>query len=617
MPSNQAAPRPGIAEAKQRSLALVRQGKSWAHAMASVGRSERSYENWIKVDPAFREAVDLIRTIQRGATGLLDKPKISFEEFRKRYLHSTTFAHQLNMVDVIEGRTPRWLHPSMRWEPADRQFALINIPPDHAKTITISIDYVTYLICTQPQERIVLVSKTQELAKQMLWAIKQRLTHPKYRDLQADYGPPEGFDSGDAIWQATQIYLSSDSRDPDEKDPTVQCIGLGGQIYGVRSTLILVDDAVLLSNSNQYESQLRWIQQDVVSRVGDSGRVVVIGTRVDTVDLYRELRSPDRYEEGKSPWTSLRMPAVLDSADDPKDWQTLWPRSDRSWPGAKDSMDADGLYPRWDGSRLARRRALMDPRTWSMVYQQQDVSSDAIFDPREIRACVNGNRTVGPLSGTNEHHGRPEGMQGLHVICSMDPAMSGETATIAYAVDPRTLKRWVLEAHRMRAPSPQAIRDLIEAWTIKYQPTSWVVEKNAFQLFLTRDEHIRSFLASRGIPLLEHYTGTNKIDPDFGVASLAPLFTERMIELPSSHNSEGIKGLIEQLITWRPGARGKDLIQDLPMALWFAEIKVRELIESRTMRANSHANDKYIPRYRRRHQNVVRIDEFLQDQMSA
>ncbi|MEU1880328.1 hypothetical protein ABZ470_23730 [Streptosporangium sp. NPDC020072] len=617
MTRNQATYRPGISEAKRLALTAIREGKSWAAAMASVGRSERSYENWIRTDPAFRAELDLIRTTLHNKAGLVDKPKITFEEFRKRYLRSTTFPHQLNLVDVIEGRGPRWLHPSMRYEAADPQFVLINIPPDHAKTVTISIDYATYLICTQPQERIVLVSKTQELAKQMLWAIKQRLTHPNYRDLQADYGPAEGFDSGDAIWQQTQIYLPSDLRDPDEKDPTVQCIGLGGQIYGVRSTLILIDDAVLLSNANQYESQLRWLQQDVISRVGDTGRVVVIGTRVDSVDLYRELRSAERYEDGRSPWTYLSMPALLEGADDSRDWVTLWPRSDRPWPGSKDGCDADGMYPRWDGPRLARRRSVMDPRTWSLVYQQQDVSSDAIFSPKDVRACVNGRRTVGLLSGANENHGRPEGMQGLSVICAMDPAMAGETATVAYAVDPRTLKRWVLEAHRMRAPSPQAIRDLITAWTIKYEPTCWVIEKNAFQIYLTRDEHVRGFLASRGIPLLEHYTGTNKLDPDFGVASLAPLFTERMIELPSSHNSEGIKALIEQLITWRPGAKGKDLVQDLPMALWFAEIKAREIVDSRTMRANSHTNTKYVPRYRRGRQTVVRIDDYLHDQMSA
>lgn len=609
MARNQAQNRPGITEAKKVVLDAIRQGRTVDWALTSVGRHVRTFEYWRKADPAFASDVDLIRA--RRVNGV-DREKPSFEDFRRDYLGSQTFNHQLNMIDTIEGREPRWLHPSMTYERRSKNHVLINIPPDHAKTVTCTIDYVTYLIVTNPNERVVLVSKTQELAKQMLWAIKQRLTHPKYARMQQDFGPAEGYNSGDAIWQADRIYFPSSIRDPEEKDPTVQCVGIGGQIYGVRSTKIFLDDAVLLSNAAQHESQRRWLTQEVVTRLGDTGQLVIVGTRVDPVDLYSELRNRDNYpDEIDPPWTYLGMPAVLEYAEESAGWTTLWPRSDQRWQGSEDEADSDGLYPRWSGPKLANRRALVGPRIWSLVYQQQQVPSDSIFNPADIRACMNSKRTVGPLSATNRHHEREDGMQGLYVICSMDPAMAGETATIAYAVDPKTLKRYVLEANRMRAPSPQAIRDIITTWTDKYSPMTWVIEKNAFQLFLTRDEQIRSFLASRGISLVEHYSSNNKLDPDFGVASLAPLFSERMIDLPSSHNAEGMKALVEQLITWRPGAKGKDLVQDLPMALWFAEIKAREVVSVRTMRANAHANSKYVPRYRRGAQTVVRIDEWI------
>lgn len=613
MSPRQAPTRPSVDEAKRQVLTALRAGRTWDQAMHSVGRSPRSQEAWLRDDAWFREEVRAIRAVQKHTPQPGTQPKISFTDWRRRYLNIQTFPHQQNMIDVIEGREPGWLHPSMRYEKADKDHILINIPPDHAKTSTISVDYVTYLLATNPNERIVIVSKTQPMSNQMLWAVKQRLTHPNYKDLQLDYGPPEGFNSGDAIWQATRIYLPSESRSPLDKDPNLQSLGIGGQIYGARTTKIILDDSVLLSNAHEFEKQIRWLQQDVMSRGGHTGQVIVVGTRVDAIDLYQQLRDTDRYEDGKSPWTYLGMPAVLQFADRPSDWVTLWPRSDQPWHNSEDLPDPDGLYPRWDGARLKRRRGLIDPKTWSMVYQQQDVSSDAIFDPKVVRACINGNRTAGVLSGTNKFHDREEGMDGLHVICSMDPAMSGETATIAYALDPRTLQRWVLDAHRMRAPSPQAMREIIKEWTVKYSPVSWVIEKNAFQIFLTRDPEIRQFLASRGVSLLEHYTGSNKLDPDFGVASLAPLFSEQMISLPSTHNSEGVKALVEQLITWRPGVKGKDLTQDLPMAVWFAELKAREIVDARTMRANSHASNKHVPRYRRGHQNVLHIDRFLRE----
>jgi hypothetical protein len=163
----------------------------------------------------------------------------------------------------------------------------------------------------------------------------------------------------------------------------------------------------------------------------------------------------------------------------------------------------------------------------------------------------------------------------------------------------------------MTAPSPQKIRDLIMGWTERYSPQTWVIEKNAFQLFLTRDEEIRSYLASRGVIMREHYTGSNKLDPDFGVASVAPLFTEQLIELPSRHKHEATKALVEQLVTWAPGMRPKDLKQDLPMALWFAELIAREIVDARNIYTKQHRPSRFVPRYARRNQVVVRLDDYL------
>ena len=138
--------------------------------------------------------------------------------------------------------------------------------------------------------------------------------------------------------------------------------------------------------------------------------------------------------------------------------------------------------------------------------------------------------------------------------------MSGDTFTVAYSGDRSTKKRYLLEASRMSAPTPQRIREIIMTWTEKYRPSVWVIEKNAFQLFLTQDEEINQYLANKGIRLVQHYTGANKMDLEFGVASMATLFGGRtsdgkpagnnLLELPRTE-SEGVKALVEQLITWQ------------------------------------------------------------------
>lgn len=568
-------------EAKKRILEFLEDGFSVLDACAAVGKSEKTYYYYISSDPEFNNAVKLLRAVQarKGHVAPEDKA-ISFQEFREKYLNSKTFAHQMNVIDLIENREPTWLHDSMTYEKGIPQYVLVNMPPEHAKSMTVSIDYITYRIVTDPNIRIKVVSKTREMAKEFLYAIKQRLTSPSYAELQRRYAPADGFKSTADKWTADSIYLE---RDSGEKDPTLQALGIGGQIYGARADLIILDDTVTLANAGEYEKQIRWIQQEVLTRVGPTGKILVVGTRVDPIDLYREIRNPDRYPDGTSPWTYLAMPAVLEFNDNPADWVTLWPQSDRPWMGSVDEPDENGLYPRWDGTRLRDRRGLLDPKTWAMVYQQQDVDSEAVFSPEAVRGSVNGMRACGPLIPGAAGH--PKEVNGFYTICGLDPAMSGDTFGVVVTADRTTKKRYLLDASRMPAPTPARIRELIFSWTEKYQPNAWVIEKNAFQLFLTQDEQINEFLASRGIRLISHYTGANKMDLEYGVASLAPLFGQldnqgkfmkgtNLLELPRTDN-ENVKSLIEQLITWAPGTKNK---QDGPMALWFVETQIRDYV---------------------------------------
>jgi hypothetical protein len=602
-----------VSQAKAIIVEGIRAGKSIKDILKLADRSEATYKQYRAQDPTFKASCDVARASLAGISDAHREEVASdFASFRKKYLGMETFPHQLQWIDLLEGREPRNLHPAMTYQPGSKRHIMINVPPEHSKTISLTVDYVTYRICKNPSVRIIIISKTLEMAKQMVYAIKTRLTHPRYRDLQVDFAPADGFNGPNSIWQSAMVYLGSDARDSGEKDPTLLALGIGGQVYGARADLILCDDAITLGNAMQYESQIRWIQQEVLTRLGPGGRLLVVGTRVDSVDFYRELRNPERYPDGKSPWTYLAQPAVLEFHEE-LDKPIVGSRKleNGKWSNPDLEPDENGLYPRWDGKRLYARRGMIDPKTWSMVYQQSEVSESSVFNIRSIRACVNGNRTVGLMRKENPYH-RKEGMDGLYVVCSMDPAMTGDTATMAYAVDVKTQRRYVLEANRMPNPTPQMIKNLIFAWTEKYDPACWVIEKNAFQLYLTRDEEIRAYLANKGIAMMEHYTGTNKVDPDFGVASLAPLFDEQMIELPSSHNSEGVKALIEQLVTWVPGVKGKDLKMDLPMSLWFAELRVRQVVEQHTMKSLSHRNSRYMPRYRQGQRDVVYLDEYLE-----
>jgi hypothetical protein len=84
---------------------------------------------------------------------------------------------------------------------------LLNIPPNHAKSITVTVDYVTYKVVNNPNFRVLIVSQTQRLAADFLYAIKQRLTHPMYEELQQAYSAGVGFNTKTASWQANRVSL--------------------------------------------------------------------------------------------------------------------------------------------------------------------------------------------------------------------------------------------------------------------------------------------------------------------------------------------------------------------------------------------------------------------------
>ncbi len=145
-------------EAKTKVLSHVREGISVKQAMGLVGRQEGTLRQWLSRDAKFASALEDAK--EEGATRDLSGDKFSFEfaEFSKNFLNSSVFPHQQNWVDVLEGRTPSWLHPSMTYEPSDdKTRLLINVPPEHAKSTTITVNYSTYKICMDPDNTRIIV----------------------------------------------------------------------------------------------------------------------------------------------------------------------------------------------------------------------------------------------------------------------------------------------------------------------------------------------------------------------------------------------------------------------------------------------------------------------------
>jgi hypothetical protein len=600
---------------KKQVIDFLMQGYSVQKAMDAVGRSVKTYEYYRKTDEQFATAIDKIRSMTaRGEVGSPRGEVPPFPEFSEKFLGVQVFPHQKHWIDLLEGREPTDLHPAISYEPGSTDLLIVNTPPEHAKSTTITVNYAVYRICQNPNIRIMIVSKTQAMAQKFLLSIKNRLTHPRYQDLQLTFGPPGGYEKNSDSWKQDLIYLSSESRDSGEKDPTVQAVGIRGHIYGARADLIIMDDCVDHTNAHEYEKQIDWIQSEVMSRIdNDGGRLLVVGTRLRPRDLYSELRDPMRYPDETSPWTYFAQPAVLEFAEDAKDWVTLWAKTNMPPVSGNGIPDENGLYDKWTGPALHKKRSRMSPNLWAMVYQQQQVHEDSAFPSDAIKGVINGARNIGVIP-KGKHGVRPNGMDGLIVVAGLDPAGSGYTAAVVLGLDVSTQKRYLLDVSNVAGMKPDDIRNLIKEWTVRYRVSEWRVEKNAFQTMLTQDREVREFLTQNGSMLREHHTGQNKWDTDFGVASLTTLFygwdeDNALIEFPSTHASEGLKALIEQLVTWYPDSP-KSQKTDTVMALWFAELGCRDRLTNASVFARNHNSmSMFHTRYDNSRQYTVNLDE--------
>lgn len=600
---------------QEKVLQYVSEGMDPAAAMALVGRQAQTLYQWIHRSKKFASELEKAKT--KGNLALkervgTDKYQIPFDQFSKNFLGVQVFSHHQDWIDVLEGKDPSWLHPSIVYEPGSKNRLLINVPPEHAKSTVITVGYSTYRIAMDPNVRIIVVSKTLVKAREFVYAIKQRLSHPRWGTLQNVYGPAGGWKQDADTWRTDTVYLGNEARDSSEKDPTIQALGMGGQIYGARADLIILDDVVTTANAHEWPKQLEWLQKEVITRLGKNGKLLVVGTRIAPNDLYRELRNPEHWSGGKSPFTYLAMPAVLEFNDKPSDWVTLWPKSDMPWDGDDDAEpDENGLYQKWDGPALFTRRSEVTPSTWALVYQQQDVEEESIFPTACVMGSTSKIRRRGPIRP--EVPGHPKEGQ-FYTVIGLDPAMAGKTAAIVYAFSRDTKKRYVLDANNMADPTPGKIRALLDDWVKKYHPNEVRVEINAFQKAFALDEDLRQWLSGAGVQFREHFTGKNKWDTNFGVASMSGLFgtlrdgkfqQDNLIELPMSDN-EDVKALINQLITWKPDTRSPT---DLVMALWFCEIRAKEMLNQGTYLKN-HLQNRYATRANVASRGSINLDEY-------
>jgi predicted phage terminase large subunit-like protein len=236
-----------------------------------------------------------LTTEQREAVAKLAKQELARRSFRDYVVHVhrgtyTHFRHTEFICDALE--------PIANGK---QRFIMIEMPPRHGKSMTVTESFPSYFIAKNPEKRVIAASYADSLARKF-----GRLNRMKLQE----YGRP--LFSVDI----SSVNAAQNNWGIEGKRGGMIATGIGGSITGEGADLLLIDDPF----KNAEEANSSTIREKVWSewestlstRLHKGGSVVVIMTRWHEDDLIGRLleRSPHK-------WERLRLPAIAEDEGDP------------------------------------------------------------------------------------------------------------------------------------------------------------------------------------------------------------------------------------------------------------------------------------------------------------
>lgn len=343
----------------------------------------------------------------------------------------------------------------------------VHVPFEHAKTTWISIVFPLWQIVLDTNVQILLISSTPKLVKKCLSVISWHLQYNKI--LLNDFPYLKKSEEVEK-WTDAQIYIERDSV---SKDPTVEVVGMNGDILGGRYKYIIGDDVCNRKNTNTLalrDKMEDWWKNDVTSRVTEDGHIANIGTMQHKDDLGNRLAKKKHYHY-------IKKPAIIDE----EKGITLWPdkfpieslikkREDvgtlvfeRSWQANIKVMEGHILKPEWLHYYKDHEINLSELRVYFGV--DPDIADESIDRIEASKHCW---FVIAVL--------------GWHTI---------------------TGKIYVLKTYYNVLSFPQQIRQIHQHWEI-YNPVKICVEDNYYQKALKQQ------LFLQGLPVMGITSTQNK-----------------------------------------------------------------------------------------------------------
>ena len=541
-----------------------------------------------------------------------------FNYFQRRYLGRIGLPWQEDaakrIVELLE--TP------------DKEYCVINLAPGAGKSSLFTYAIPLWLTCRDRAIRGLVGSATSKLASQYTSLIRRALeaTLPiladdedKIKGISVDAEATLSEDFGrfkpveQESWTKDAFIVEQyDGAAINSKEPTWTAVGRDQEFIGGRYDFCIWDDLVTsnrLRTIEMIEKDRDWWDTYAERRLEPGGLLILQGQRMGANDLYRYALDVEvvEIEDGDDEDTEGVSLREADDGLQRKYHHIIYKAhyEDRCL-GKESHRQSAEPYPK--GCLLSPRRITWReisgmqknrPDIFAQVYQQEDVSSDAVLvDP----AWISG---FGANPGCwDKDRNRLEIPTGLssptYSVVSCDPSPTRYWAIEWWLYNEPSDQWFLIDLLRTAMDAPDFLdwnqnmnvfSGVMEEWQqtskdLGVPITHWIVEVNAAQRYLLQYDHVRRWQAKHSVQIIPHTTHKNKTDPQFGVQMIAPNFKFGRVRLPGASNGRH-QGRVQAMklvdeVTRYPQASTDDCV----MAYWFAVFQMQYI--TRKSRGTTH-----------------------------
>lgn len=228
-----------------------------------------------------------------------DDPIAFLRELRRHSLSAFVEASFLNLGGG--NFAPNWHIDTISWhlEQVERgaiKRLIIALPPRHLKSFTASVAFPAWVLGRNPRRKVIAVSYSQDLAKNLSGEFRRIIELPMYRQLfpEARLSHRKNTETEQAMSAGGFRYATS----------------VGGTLTGRGGDIIIIDDPIKADASMsdaERTSVNDWFRNSVISRLDNKkdGAIVIVMQRLHEDDLVGHLTERDDHG-----WTILKIPAI-------------------------------------------------------------------------------------------------------------------------------------------------------------------------------------------------------------------------------------------------------------------------------------------------------------------